>query len=184
MLALFRKFVFCHKRCVNNRYQRPTVLFGRAIAVVLTVSLTTKCVPSFMDSFFQSMIVLTGYPRGTIKSSSSHVSPISPKSPSFKRRRLVDVGVNTSLPGCLNGRSPDLPSNPITWSVEEVIQYVRSTDCGHYAVMFKEEVTTGYMIPSQSNALSSYLEIKVVTGNNSLFCMLLEQHQNKCFVCG
>jgi len=83
---------------------------------------------------------MTGYPQGPMKSSSSHTSPLSPKSPQLKKRKMVDVGVNTSLPGCVSGRSPDLPSNPVTWSVEQVLQYIRSTDCSHYAAIFREEV--------------------------------------------
>lgn len=55
----------------------------------------------------------------------------------------VDVGTNTSLPGCVNGRSPDLPANPVTWSVEQVVRYVRSTDCINYANIFLDQEIDG-----------------------------------------
>lgn len=76
---------------------------------------------------------------------SSSPSPHAPYSPSGHRSThpkplCVDVGTNTSLPGCVNGRSPDLPANPVTWSVEQVVRYVRSTDCINYANIFLDQV--------------------------------------------
>lgn len=69
-------------------------------------------------------------------------SPFSPlgNRPIRPKPFCVDVGTNTSLPGCVNGRSPDLPANPSTWSVEQVVRYVRSTDCLHYANIFLDQV--------------------------------------------
>lgn len=79
------------------------------------------------------------YPSPTSKTSYSSMGhrPISSKP------FCVDVVTNTSLPGCVNGRSPDLPSNPATWSVEQVVRYVRSTDCINYANIFLEQEIDG-----------------------------------------
>ncbi|XP_022780251.1 uncharacterized protein LOC111321587 isoform X1 [Stylophora pistillata] len=72
-------------------------------------------------------------------------SPFSPlgNRPIRPKPFCVDVGTNTSLPGCVNGRSPDLPANPSTWSVEQVVRYVRSTDCLHYANIFLDQEIDG-----------------------------------------
>lgn len=79
---------------------------------------------------------------------SSSPSPHTLHSPSGHRSMrpkpsCVDVGTNTSLPGCVNGRSPDLPANPVTWSVEQVVRYVRSTDCINYANIFLDQEIDG-----------------------------------------
>lgn len=80
------------------------------------------------------------YPSPTssavLHSSSGHRS-------SCPKPLCVDVGTNTSLPGCVNGRSPDLPANPVTWSVEQVVKYVRSTDCINYANIFSDQEIDG-----------------------------------------
>jgi len=79
------------------------------------------------------------YPSPTSKAPYSPMGhrPIRPKP------FCVDVGTNTSLPGCVNGRSPDLPANPVTWSVEQVVRYVRSTDCINYANIFLDQEIDG-----------------------------------------
>ena len=73
---------------------------------------------------------------------SSLHSPLYARRSTQTRPPSVDVGTNTSLPGCMNGRSPDLPANPVTWSVKQVVQYVRSTDCGNYAGIFFDQVSS------------------------------------------
>jgi len=89
--------------------------------------------------------------RGHHSLSASRYSPYSPNAPyspsghcsTRPKPACVDVGTNTSLPGCVNGRSPDLPANPVTWSVEQVVRYVRSTDCMNYANIFLDQEIDG-----------------------------------------
>ena len=72
--------------------------------------------------------------------------------PISSKLHCVDVVTNMSLPGCVNGRSPDLPANPAKWSVEQVVRYVRSTDCINYANIFLDEVN----IPTISYAVIQF----------------------------
>lgn len=96
----------------------------------------TKTFSVFLGHHSHSASRCSPYPSPTSKTSYSPMGhrPIRPKP------FCVDVGTNTSLPGCVNGRSPDLPANPVTWSVDQVVRYVRSTDCINYANIFLDQV--------------------------------------------
>ena len=109
--------------------------FKFAISIV-----TLHCIKMFVVFLGHHSLSVSRYPPY-----SSSPSPHTLHSPSGHRSMrpkpsCVDVGTNTSLPGCVNGRSPDLPANPVTWSVEQVVRYVRSTDCINYANIFLDQV--------------------------------------------
>ena len=98
-------------------------------------------------SWTKTFVLILGHHSHSASRYSPYPSPTSktPYSPmGYRPIRskpfCVDVGTNTSLPGCVNGRSPDLPANPVTWSVEQVVRYVRSTDCINYANIFLDQV--------------------------------------------
>lgn len=100
--------------------------------------------------FTEMFILFTGH-HSLSASRYSPYSPNAPYSPSGHcstrpKPACVDVGTNTSLPGCVNGRSPDLPANPVTWSVEQVVRYVRSTDCMNYANIFLDQVSSCFWL--------------------------------------
>ncbi|XP_048575342.1 uncharacterized protein LOC116616629 isoform X2 [Nematostella vectensis] len=81
-------------------------------------------------------------PQSAIRSASTSNAPASSRAP-VPSRPKKSIGINTSLPGCLNQRSPDLPTNPVVWSVDQVVAYIRSTDCAQYAAVFQEEEIDG-----------------------------------------
>ena len=73
-------------------------------------------------------------------SSESLLAASPPLKARLYRPSLAEAGTNTSLPGILNGKSLDLPANPATWTVDQVVQYVRATDCANYSNIFLEQV--------------------------------------------
>lgn len=59
---------------------------------------------------------------------------------SHKKPVYVNASTNTSFPGCSGNSCPYHSENPRLWTIEDVGEYIRSTDCKNYASYFMDQV--------------------------------------------